>query len=674
MSSVAFDVLARDRASKVFNKVGDAADRSGRQMTGLAKNAKTSSMSITKMFAILGGGVLLKKAIGGILSIGTSYQDSMNTFQSVSEATAAEMRKVGATAKRLGNDMTLPGTSAAQAGEAMTELAKAGLSVKQSMGAAKGTIMLAKAAMVDEAMAAEITANALNSFGLRASEANRVADLLAASANASSAEITDMADGLKQASAVFSAAGVPIEDLTTALGLMANAGIKGSDAGTSMKAMLLKLQGPSGKTAALMDKIGFSMYEADGSMKPLRRTMADLGKSLEGMSDKQRDAALAQIFGSDATRAANVLLAAGAGGWDKMAAAVTKAGAAQQVAGAKTKGLRGAVDAAKSVVETFAIVLFERYGPALENAARWAGEELPGALAKLERGLDIVGRVVSSVTSFFRKHHVIIESVGASLLVLFAAYRTYVIVTKAAAVAQAALNFVMTANPIGLVIVAVAALVAGLVIAYKRSETFRNIVNGAFKAVSKVVLLAISTMLSAIGGLFDTLALLPGPAGKPFRSMGNAVDSAREKVDALRRELAGLPPKKTVEVKARVTGQAAVNQLLNSLAGLKNTAAVNIRVGGIGALLPPTGPIPKKAAGGLARGWTVTGERGPGLVNFSRPARVYTAKDSQAMLGGGVDYGQMAAALRRALSGSPMQLSIGGRRFIAYIDEQLGRA
>ena len=254
------------------------------------------------------------------------------------------MEQVGTLAKALGNDIKLPGVSASDAAEAMTELAKGGLTVHDSMKAVRGTLQLATAAQVNNAEAATITADALNAFGLSGSKAGKVANLLAASANASTAEIQDMALGMKAASAVFVQGHQSITNLTTLLGLMANAGIKGSDAGTSLKTIMLSLMAPTDKGAAAMKSLGINVRDASGHMLPMRNLIQIFTERLGKIGNAQRDAALKTIFGSDAIRAANIILMHGTAAWDKMREAVSKQGAAAALAAAQSKGFNGAME------------------------------------------------------------------------------------------------------------------------------------------------------------------------------------------------------------------------------------------------------------------------------------------------------------------------------------------
>ncbi len=302
-------------------------------------------------------------ALAGRSALNTfqEYEKSLNILGSVSNATAEEMKKLTDMAKELGADLTLPGTSAADAAQAMAELAKAGMNVNDILAASKGVLQMSAAGQLSNAEAAEITANALNVFGLAGEEAIRVADLLAAGANSSSAEVKEMADSLQMSASVFAMAGMEIEDLVTAISLMANSGIQGSDAGTSLKQMLLSLQAPSNKAMDLMKDLGIAVYDASGAMLPMRDIIEIFSEKLGKLSQQQRNAALATIFGSDAVRAANIVLLGGVDAYDQMALAVTKTGSAADLAKAMMQGLTGAMENVKSSFETASIAAIEPF-------------------------------------------------------------------------------------------------------------------------------------------------------------------------------------------------------------------------------------------------------------------------------------------------------------------------
>ncbi|MHB9054256.1 MAG: phage tail tape measure protein [Thermoleophilia bacterium] len=345
--------------------------------SGLGTLMKTASVA-----AVAGGAAIVAgAAVAGaaIVKIGMSYQDSLNVFKSVSGANAAQMQMVADMAKQLGNDLTLPGISAADAALAMTQLARAGLTVEQSMAAAKGVLQLAKAAEVDVGTAADMTAVALNAFGLSGDQAVHVADLLAAAANSSMGEITDMGFAMSQSAAIFAAAGVPVEALTSSIAMLANKGILGSDAGTSLKTMLMSLQPEADGTQKLFTQLGVSAYDANGAMKDYRQIISEVSGALSPLTQAQKDQALQAIFGSDAARAANIIFGQGVEAYDASYAAVTKQGAAQEVAAARAQGLSGAIENVKSTMETWGISIYEKIAPSLEEMVRGFSDSMTSA-------------------------------------------------------------------------------------------------------------------------------------------------------------------------------------------------------------------------------------------------------------------------------------------------------
>lgn len=399
------DLLRVDAASKETKKgldaAGDAAEKTGakfdkasgrmRDASGkfvasgeqAAASAKRQQTAVSALSASLDGlfnkitriGVGLTASVtaplagaaAAIIYSGSQTETALNRLQGTSNATAAQMDKVRATARDLGKDLTLPNTSAKDAALAMLELNKGGLSVEQSMEAARGTIQLAKAALIGEAQAATITADALNTFNLEGSQATRVADLLAGASSASSGEVTDMASALAQAGAVAKASNASIEDTVTLISLLAKNGIKGESAGTAIKTFLTALQTPVSQDAAKYTKalIG-SAYEG-GKLKPVTQIIKEFQASLSGLTEQSRNKALKEIFGQDAMRAALIVFGEGTEGFKRMSEAVTRSGQAAEQAEAATKGLAGAWGGLVSVAETIGNDIYDDFKEPLTN-------------------------------------------------------------------------------------------------------------------------------------------------------------------------------------------------------------------------------------------------------------------------------------------------------------------
>jgi TP901 family phage tail tape measure protein len=367
---------------------------------------------VRRSFAAIGraGAVATVGLVVGAAKVGASaitmaadYEQALDVLKETSGASQRQMRTLGREAIKLGNDVKLPGVSALDAAQAMLELSKGGLTVNDTLKATRGTLQLATAGEIEFVEAAKLTVTTLKAFRLEGSAAGRIADLLAAAANASSADVGEMAISLQQASAASYAARQSVSDTVTALALLADAGIKGSDAGTSLRVMLQRLTAPTQKSADLMKELGLSVFNARGEVRPMPELVAQFSDKLGGLSDKQKLAALQTIFGTDAMRAANIVLLDGLPNWDKTAKAVGRQGAAADLAAARNRGFKGAVDGFKGALETAAIVIGTKALPTLTEWIRKLTSEGIPAVGKMFRSLhDELSPELHNVSKFIR--------------------------------------------------------------------------------------------------------------------------------------------------------------------------------------------------------------------------------------------------------------------------------
>lgn len=366
--------LAVGKAETALND----ATGSAAKFTAAAADMKKAGDGMSSIGTVMSIGLTLPIAAAGAAAVvmAGNFEQSLNILQSVSDATTTQMADLRTEAVALGNDITLPGVSAAGAAQAMTELAKAGLSVNDVMTASHGVLALATAGQIDVQDAADTTARALNAFGLSGDQANKIADLLAASANASTASVGDMALGLQMAGAQSHQMGVSLQDTVTALAEFSNAGINGSDAGTSLKQMFLQLANPTTAASALMKQLGLNFWDAKGNFIGLSDTAQLLQTKLKGLTQEQKNSALATIFGSDATRVAAILADGGATAFNNMSTAVNKQGAAADLAAAQNSGFKGALDNLVSTVQTGLIDVGTNLLPVLTRNLKSMGEEV----------------------------------------------------------------------------------------------------------------------------------------------------------------------------------------------------------------------------------------------------------------------------------------------------------
>lgn len=334
------------------------------------------------------------------INAAAGFEQGLSNISAVSGATAAEMGQISDLALRLGKDTSF---SASQAAAGIEELIKGGVGVADVMdGAADATLNLAAAGGVDLATAAEISANALAMFNLKGSDMAMVADQIAGAANASSLSVTDFKFSIAAAGSVMAASSQSIESTATAIALMGQAGIKGSDAGTSLKAAFNNLIPTTDKATAKMKELGIitadgvnQFLNLDGSFRQTGEIAQVLQSSLAGLSDSQRTLALETIFGSDGMRAGIVLAKAGAEGFDAMAASMGKVTAAS-VGAMRLDNLRGDMEQLSGSLETAGITLGTVFLPALRDLAQAA----TAVVNKTIPLLDVYGpRFVASLGS-----------------------------------------------------------------------------------------------------------------------------------------------------------------------------------------------------------------------------------------------------------------------------------
>ena len=445
-------IKARDQATQEMDRVSAASGKLKKHLEPVG-----SAMKLVGAGALAAGVASVKMA--------GDYEQGLNIFKSVSGATAQQMAMVAAKARELGQDASLPGVSARDAANAMTELSKAGLSVNDTLAASKGVMSLAKAGQIDVADAATIAAQALNAFKLKGSDAGKVADVLANGANASATDIRGLSLGLQQSAAVASQFGVSLEDTVTTLGLFANRGMQGSDAGTSLKTMLISLANPSKKAANLMHQLGINAYDASGKFVGMRQLAQNLQNGLKGLSEEQKQQALATIFGTDAFRAAAFLADSAGKSYDDMSKAVGRSGAAMDLAKAQNSGFNGALDNLKSTIETVATDFGQKLLPELTKIIKQLADS--GVI-------EAFGNVLIALLP-------VLKMVAAGFVALKIAHVVGWFGQLSARIKEAgsvigALSTVLRTNPLGLIITVIAALIPLLIDLENRFHIFSNAV------------------------------------------------------------------------------------------------------------------------------------------------------------------------------------------------------
>lgn len=359
-------------------------------------SAFTSSMKgLVGAVGVTAGIAGVAAAMKSAITSGMDFTTALNTMQAVSGATSQQLSAVSAEARKLGTDNSLSATSSVDAANAMLELAKGGFSVEQSMAAARGTLQLAAAAQIDAAQAATIQSQALQAFGKSADYAGKAADILANSANASSAEITDVAYALQASGTVANQFGLTMADTAATISLLANAGIKGSDAGTLLKSALLALTDQGKPAQAAIKELGLTVYDANGKFVGMESMFGQLQAASKRMTAEQYQAATATLFGSDAMRLSGIAAQQGAGGFNAMRAAMERNGSAAEVAAAKMQGLPGAWERLKNAAQDAGLAFYDVVKGPLTTAANAASDAIGDMVSKAQSAGDQMGDAFS---------------------------------------------------------------------------------------------------------------------------------------------------------------------------------------------------------------------------------------------------------------------------------------
>ncbi|WP_392454805.1 phage tail tape measure protein [Chryseomicrobium aureum] len=340
-------------------------------------NMSGSSKQVNEDFGrIQTAGATVFAAVSGAIAVAAvtaaDFEKQMSRVKAISGATETEFKSLKEEALRLGATTS---KSASEVAKGMEDMAAMGFSVNEIMAAMPGVISAAEAAGSDLAVTSGIVAAALNAFQLEASEASRVADVLAMTANVSAAGVEDMGYAFKYAAPIANSLGISMEEVAAAIGIMTNAGLEGSQAGTSLRQILISLNNPAEAQAKIMEKLGFSMRDANGESKSLSEIIGDLTKATEGMTKAEKLATIAKLVGSEAASGMVSILEGGVDQLDEFTDALRNSeGAAKDAADVMMDNFAGSFEEFQGALETLGIKVGDSFLPIFRDAVDAAGE------------------------------------------------------------------------------------------------------------------------------------------------------------------------------------------------------------------------------------------------------------------------------------------------------------
>ena len=375
-------------------KVGDAAKQSSDKTKESWEQSNQKSVSSTESACSKMAGLVKKSAVViGIASVaaakktidvGKSFEAGMSEVQAISGASGKDLERLSNKAKEMGATTKF---SATESATALKYMAMAGWKTDQMVSGLAGVMNLAAASGEDLGTVSDIVTDSMTAFGLKANQSGHFADVLAKASSSSNTNVAMMGETFKYVAPLAGSMKYSIEDTATAIGLMANAGIKGSQAGTSLRSIITRLVKPPKDAATALNALGISTTKADGSMKPLRETMAELREKFSGLTESQKASYASSIAGQEAMSGLLAIVNASDSDFNKLQKAIdNSSGAAKKQADVMNNNLQGALYDLGSAAESVGIGIYEDIKTPLTKAVGVGTAQLRVLSNKLKKG------------------------------------------------------------------------------------------------------------------------------------------------------------------------------------------------------------------------------------------------------------------------------------------------
>ncbi len=340
--------------------------------------------------AIAGVTAAMGAGVSAAVNVGMSFESQMSKVQAISGATGGELEALTEKAKEMGATTKF---SATESGQAFEYMAMAGWKTEDMLGGIEGIMNLAAASGEDLAATSDIVTDALTAFGLSASDSGHFADILAAASSNANTNVGLMGETFKYVAPVAGALGFSAEDTATAIGLMANAGIKGSQAGTALRSIMSRLAKPTDDVAVAMSELGLSILNSDGSMKSLNEITGDLRSSFAGLSEAEKASMAATLGGQEAMSGLLAIVNASDEDFNKLQSAIygatdelTGYSAAAEMAETMQNNLAGQLTSMRSAAEGLGIELYESVKQPLTDIAKTGVEAVRELTVAFQEG------------------------------------------------------------------------------------------------------------------------------------------------------------------------------------------------------------------------------------------------------------------------------------------------
>ena len=481
------------KTNQTLSKIGEAGSKVesfGNDVTNAGKKVSVASGAVTAM-----GGAAVKTAADFESSMSQVQatmgitKDSMSTLDGQSVNT---MDALSDLAKEMGAKTAF---SASECAEALNYLALAGYDTQEMADTLPTVLNLAAAGGLDLASASDMVTDAMSALGMKTSDANKMVDQMAKTASSTNTSVGQLGEGILTIGATAKTVKGGTAELNTALGILANNGIKGAEGGTHLRNVILSLQNPTDGAAKTMEKLGVQTYDSEGNMRSLNDILGDLNKSMDGMTSAEKANIIATIFNKTDLASVNALLANTGDTWTDLQIAIENSGgAAQQMADTQLDNLKGQLTILKSAVEGFAISIGDALMPMIKNI-----------VAKIQSFVDWLNNLDEGTRQVIVKVGLFVAALGPFLLILGTVISKVGVAMQAFSKLGLKLTSLMSnaggvsgimgkvgaaiggiSAPVVAVVAVIAVLVAAFVHLWRTNEDFRNSIIAIWERIKSV--------------------------------------------------------------------------------------------------------------------------------------------------------------------------------------------
>lgn len=460
-------------------QTGSTFERVGKTMQSVGK-------SLTK------GVTLPLLAVGAYATkTGAEFESAMSKVSALSGATGKDLSTLEKAAREMGRTTRYGSTEAANA---LSYMSLAGWDTQQMVKGLKPVLNLASAGQMDLAQASDIVTDMMSMFGLEAEQAGRATDVFAVAQANSNTTVSQLGEALKKSGSAAAAAGQSLEDTSAVLGVLANNGIKGSEAGTALNAMFRDLQAAAVNGKVAIGDTSVAVYDANGNMRSMVDIIADVEKATEGMTQEQKHNALASIFQQRSLKGMNTLLNSGSGELKKLQGELNNStGAAQTMADEMDNNLKGSFMKLKSAMEDIGIAISQMTSGPLKAIVDWA-KDLALKFQELSPHAQQLIVIFGAVAA----------AIGPLLWIFGAIVQKIPFILKGFKLLS--LAFGAITSPIGLAVAGIGILIGVLVYLYKTNERVRAIFDSVWNAIKNVVTTIVEAIKQVIQNVFIRVA------------------------------------------------------------------------------------------------------------------------------------------------------------------------